>query len=644
VSREDILRSLFDTSGFGLEIGGSYNPLLPRSNGYNVETLDHASREDLIAKYAAPNESTDRIEPVTYVSDGRSMLEIIGASSRYDFIVASHVIEHTTDFIGFLKDSEALLKPDGVLVLAVPDLRFCFDFFRSPSSLGQVIEAHRQRRTRHSLAELFDSISLECRRGEELAWQRPQLGPFKLMRDLPTAWETAQSLFEKTEYTDAHGWTFTPSSFRYLLKALAKLGFIGLVEAHFAFTNGFEFYVVLSRTGSGCHLDDAELLKSIKEELREVPAEQISDASGYRQSIGDYVPISRSQMRPVAARPSVRSIAAIIPLYTGFPFIDDCLQSVLAQTRPPDEIIVVDDGSSDYGPQRVKEIAKDHPSIKLLFKTNGGQSSARNFGAAHTTCDLIAFLDQDDFWHPDHLEELIKPFRDLAHYNIGWSYSDLDRVDLQGNIVMRRYLRALEATHPKTSIFQCLRENMYVLPSASLILRQAFEAVGGFDERLIGYEDDDLFLRMFRAGHENVFIDRSLSSWRIHAGSASYSEKMLRSRMVYAEKLLQEFPDDPRLHLYFSREFIGPRFLRSAFFSYALGVRLNEPKLCREAARQMAFFAERSRWRDRIPARLITPVLEIPLLGRFLVRVLVAWHSTKYSFKDRLYRHAERTP
>ena len=75
--------------------------------------------------------------------------------------------------------------------------------------------------------------------------------------------------------------------------------------------------------------------------------------------------------------------------------------------------------------------------------------------------------------------------------------------------------------------------------------RRAFDAVGGFDERLRGYEDDDLFLRMFSAGYDNVFLNRALSQWRVFSGSASFSARMAISRMLYFRKLLAEFPDEP---------------------------------------------------------------------------------------------------
>ena len=99
--------------------------------------------------------------------------------------------------------------------------------------------------------------------------------------------------------------------------------------------------------------------------------------------------------KQVPARCEDVRIAAIIPLYNGAPYIHEAIENVLRQTLPPTEIIVVDDGSTDNGPQIVEQLAREHP-IKLLHRPNGGQSSARNFGIAQSNCDLIAMLDQDD--------------------------------------------------------------------------------------------------------------------------------------------------------------------------------------------------------------------------------------------------------
>ncbi len=245
-------------------------------------------------------------------------------------------------------------------------------------------------------------------------------------------------------------------------------------------------------------------------------------------------------------------IAAIIPLYNGAKYIREALTSVLAQHLPPSEIVVVDDGSTDDGPRIVAEMAATHP-IRLLHKQNGGQASARNFGVAATTSRLIALLDQDDIWYPDHLQELAEPFLSRSNVPLGWVYGNLDEIDERGNVIARAILSSEGDRHPKRTLIACLREDMFVLPSASLISRAAFESVGGFDEQLRGYEDDDLFLRLFHAGFDNVYVDKPLSQWRIYPSSASYSPQMAKSRMVYATRLLNRFPDDPERRIDSSR-------------------------------------------------------------------------------------------
>jgi glycosyltransferase involved in cell wall biosynthesis len=268
---------------------------------------------------------------------------------------------------------------------------------------------------------------------------------------------------------------------------------------------------------------------------------------------------SNLQLDAGAAGDGTMSIVAIIALYNGARWIEQSIASVLMQTLPPDEFIVVDDGSTDDGPALVQRMAKEHP-ITLLRKSNGGQSSARNFGVAHSKSNLIALLDQDDAWYPRHLERLVRPFKKNPNIPLGWVYSNLDEIDEGGGMITKNLLDTIPSPHPKRTLIECLSRDMFILPSASLISREAFEAIGGFDERLSGYEDDDLFLRLFRAGYDHVYLNEPLSKWRIFTGSTSYGPRMARSRMIYAEKLLTMFPDNPQQNRYFSRDLIAPRF------------------------------------------------------------------------------------
>ncbi|CAG0941402.1 partial heptose III glucuronosyltransferase, partial [Anaerolineae bacterium] len=97
-----------------------------------------------------------------------------------------------------------------------------------------------------------------------------------------------------------------------------------------------------------------------------------------------------------------RKLSVVIPVYNGEKFIGRALESVFSQTVPPDEIIVVNDGSRDGTAQKLAEFGD---RIQVISIPNGGVANARNVGLKACTGDLIALLDADDIWYPDKLEK-----------------------------------------------------------------------------------------------------------------------------------------------------------------------------------------------------------------------------------------------
>jgi len=271
------------------------------------------------------------------------------------------------------------------------------------------------------------------------------------------------------------------------------------------------------------------------------------------------------------------AISAVIPLYNGAAHIAEAVRSVERQTLRPRELVIVDDGSTDDSVALVEAVDCAIP-IRLLRKENGGQSSARNHGIRNSTGELIALLDQDDIWYPHHLERLAEPFLEQRYPALGWTYSNLD-FTANGRIISVGYVTTVGVEHPKRSLVRCLREDMHILPSASLISREAFDRVGGFDERLSGYEDDDLFLRLFCLGYGNVFIDEPLSQWRQHATNAGRSPRMAKSRLAYMRKLIDGFPDDEIVHHHYARDIIGPRFVGLIIDQYRHAVAMGAVEL-----------------------------------------------------------------
>jgi glycosyltransferase involved in cell wall biosynthesis len=315
------------------------------------------------------------------------------------------------------------------------------------------------------------------------------------------------------------------------------------------------------------------------------------------------------------------TIVAIIPLYNGAKYIRSAIESILAQGRQPDEIVIVDDGSTDNGEGAAIVSEFTDKRVKLLSKENGGQGSARNFGVRHSTADLIAFLDQDDLWYAHHLEELEKPFLQNSRLPLGWVYSNLDEINGRGQMVCHSYLDIETNEHPKRTLIGCLKQDMFILPGASLISREAFEAVGGFDEQFMGYEDDDLFLRMFCQGYRNIFIDQPLTIWRIHAGSTSYGRLMAQSRMRYFTKLVAMFPDDPQLSRFYARQYFVPRFVRSVVADLRSGMSLNDHERVEIACSHLWQLSGHLSARRKLPLRMLAVISRRPVVGR-MVRML----------------------
>lgn len=252
-----------------------------------------------------------------------------------------------------------------------------------------------------------------------------------------------------------------------------------------------------------------------------------------------------------------QSVVVVIPYYNGSKYIDRSARSVLSQTIQPAEFIVVNDGSRPEERDYLHEAAKTY-GFRVIDQENGGQGAARNAGVAASTANLICLLDQDDFFLDSHIESLLAALpKDDPQF--GWVYGDLFEADGDGNVLFTSMVKSY-AEHPKTNAYDLLRRDMFVVPSASMISRKAFDAVGGFDPQFMGYEDDDLFLRIFRRGFTNYFTPRSVTVWCINNESTSYSIRMSRSRLRYFKKVAADFPDDRIKTRFYMRDLLIPRF------------------------------------------------------------------------------------
>lgn len=194
-----------------------------------------------------------------------------------------------------------------------------------------------------------------------------------------------------------------------------------------------------------------------------------------------------------------RTVSVVIPTFNRATFITRALDSVAAQTCPVSEIIVVDDGSTD-GTETI--IRRNYPSVKLIRQANHGVSHARNIGISNAAGEWIALLDSDDAWMPKKIERQFDflarhPRYCVVHCNEIW---------------MRRGTRVNQKEkHRKYGghIFSRCLPLCAISPSASLIHRSVFDAVGRFDESLPACEDYDMWLRIC-ARYPVLYVDEGL--------------------------------------------------------------------------------------------------------------------------------------
>src|SRR5690554_2115171 len=182
--------------------------------------------------------------------------------------------------------------------------------------------------------------------------------------------------------------------------------------------------------------------------------------------------------------------SVVIPLYNKELSISNTIQSVLNQTFQDFEIVVVNDGSTDNSLHVLKEI--DDTRIRIINKTNGGVSSARNRGIKEAKYEWIAFLDGDDLWEPNHLEEITKMMNLYPEEKVfvtSFVYSD--------NRQMFKHPRATPIFKIENYFKEAIKENL-MWTSIVVVNKECIDKVGGFNEKLNRGEDLDLWARLAR--------------------------------------------------------------------------------------------------------------------------------------------------
>ena len=178
----------------------------------------------------------------------------------------------------------------------------------------------------------------------------------------------------------------------------------------------------------------------------------------------------------------------VIPAHNAARFIATTLASIQRQTIVPSDVVVVDDGSSD----QTAVVARAAGARVVIQSESKGPSASRNRGVAETSAPVVAFLDADDEWMPDHAERIL---RALAAEGIAFAGSDAERFGAESGVVKT----ALTNTEPVDLRDLLIRDNP-IIQSSVMISRDAFDRAGGYDETMRLSEDYDLWTRVAEHG------------------------------------------------------------------------------------------------------------------------------------------------
>jgi glycosyltransferase involved in cell wall biosynthesis len=196
-------------------------------------------------------------------------------------------------------------------------------------------------------------------------------------------------------------------------------------------------------------------------------------------------------------------VSCIVPVYNRERYVADALDSILAQTHRPIEVIAVDDGSTD-GSAAVIQHYGDR--VRYVWQPNGGPSAARNQGVRVARGAFLAFLDSDDLWHPEKLARQLarfdaRPELDLCVTALR-SFVQSDTVDDDDPRLHKAYFREASTGH--------------VSFTTVLVRRAAFERVGPFNEAVSVAEDREWMLRAAECGLIREHLPQVLARYRLH--------------------------------------------------------------------------------------------------------------------------------
>ncbi|WP_397448286.1 glycosyltransferase family 2 protein [Pseudomonas sp. NA-150] len=241
------------------------------------------------------------------------------------------------------------------------------------------------------------------------------------------------------------------------------------------------------------------------------------------------------------------SVCVVIPMYNAAECIQQTLDSLSQQTRRPDKVIVIDDGSSDQGPQIVRDYAAPFPLI-LLQQANQGPATARNQGVFSAVETFIAFLDADDQWEPQKLEKQLALYAELTDNGHKVGMIDCYQMSEFSDGTRQLEDRCKSGNH----FTDFIHENVINGTSGVLVLREVIVALGGFDQTLRFAEDRLLWTRIAEYWEihtvPRVLHRRGVNSGNITAQPQKYYPHKIRFIELYLARYGARLNKQQRTH------------------------------------------------------------------------------------------------
>lgn len=212
-------------------------------------------------------------------------------------------------------------------------------------------------------------------------------------------------------------------------------------------------------------------------------------------------------------------VSAIIPAYNCEKYIVETIESVFAQTHKDIELIVVDDGSTD----RTEEIIRSFGARLNYIRQdkNSGPSAARNRGIKESSGAYVAFLDHDDIWLPDKIEEQVRMLE--REKDLALVYSNFYYINRSGSIMGKLFDNIKPC---RGFVFEELVISNFIPTSSVVIRKKVLDETGIFDERFLIAQDYDLYIRIAER-HKIDFIERPLLKYMVHPDGASKKRRRI---------------------------------------------------------------------------------------------------------------------